>query len=84
MPKATDSRGRLLQALRHRNNDKVAIYGYYYDNIVQHTGMLIRFINCRHRIVTSQFTIDVSDVGGENGLLQRMQCVIGNCEAESR
>ena len=79
MAKPTDSRGGLLLALRDLNNDKVAIYGYYYNNAFRHTGILIRFINYRDRIVTSEFTIDVSDV---NGPLQRMQCVIWNCEAK--
>ena len=78
MAEPTDSRRRLLLALQDLNNEKVAIYGYYYNNAFRHTGILIRFINYRDRIVTSEFTIDVSDV---NGLLQRMQCVIWNCEA---
>ena len=75
MAEPTDSRVRLLQALQ--DNDIMQIYGYCYDNILRHTGILIKFTNCRDRIIT-QFTIDVSDV---NGLLQRMQCVIWNCEA---
>ena len=78
MAEPTDSRGGLLLALQDLNNEKVAIYGYYYNNAFRHTGILIRFINYRDRIVTSEFTIDVSDV---NGLLQRMQCVTWNCEA---
>ena len=77
MAEPRDSRVRLLQALEDPNNDIVEIYGYYYDSILQHTGILIKFTNCRDCIIT-QFTIDVSDV---NGLLQRMQCVTWNCEA---
>ena len=81
MAKPTDSRGGLLVALQDLNNDEVAIHGYYYNNVFRHTGILIKFVNKRDRIVTSEFSIDVSDVSDVNGLLQRMQCVIWNCEA---
>ena len=80
MAESTDSRDRLLQALQDPNNDVVAIYGYYYDSIIRHTGISIKFTNCRRCIVTSQFIIDVStDV---NGPLKRMQCATWNCEAK--